>query len=247
MGIRAKPRRPLRLVLAVAIAAAIGASTTFGAAVSLQGIATDDLYAVASSGTVPIPAAIVDDPFQTTSCNQALDGATDSLGNTWSNHWGGWRYQGCEEVRAQFRLPLAHASVDVGQSDDIVITTYLTRISTQNNRSGPGLSLFTDGFFHMYVIYERDQGRVTLGKWSPWANTPLTSVPISDRSTGEIAVVIDQPSLTVLVDGSQVLTYDLNNLTGPEQTQFLGQTRFGLEADSDNWSRFGWFKVEVLP
>jgi hypothetical protein len=59
--------------------------------------------------------------------------------------------------------------------------------------------------------------------------------------------VIDQPTLTVVIDGAVVMTYDLFDLTSDEQGYFLARTRFGLESDLDNQSRFDNFRVEVLP
>ena len=94
---------------------------------------------------------------------------------------------------------------------------------------------------------ERDADRVTLGKSSPWANTALLSAPVADRDEGEMSVVIDRPTLTVLFDGVVVLTYDLNQLTQAEQDYFLSQTRFGLESDNDNQTRFESFRIETLP
>jgi hypothetical protein len=99
----------------------------------------------------------------------------------------------------------------------------------------------------MYAIYERDADRVTLGKSSPWANTALLSAPVADRDEGEMSVVIDRPTLTVLFDGVVVLTYDLNHLTQAEQDYFLSRTRFGLESDNDNQTRFESFRIETLP
>lgn len=227
------------------VVAALALAAFAASAASLGTITLNQIFAQTAPASAPVPTVIGGDDFP--SCTGALHGETDSQGNTWTDHWGRWRCLGGDLVRATRRLPLAHATVDVGQSDRLIISTDLERISNQANRSGPGISLFTTGFFHMYVIYERDQGRVTIGKWTPWASVPLASVPISDRSTATLTVVVDQPSLTVLVNGSQVMTYDLNNLTPPEQALLLTNTRFGLEADRDTWSRFDSFRVEAMP
>jgi hypothetical protein len=232
----------------IALAAILGASTISAAAADLGGLAVGQLYAYGTEVTIDLPdppITLASDDFA--GCHNTLDGWEDSLGNEWADHWGRWQCLGGEVVRSQSRLPLAHASLDIGRSDDIVITADVADISNQNNRSGPGIALSTDGFFHMYVVYERDQGRVTLGKSSPWANTSLQSVPVSDRDSAVISVIVDQPSLTVLIDGNVVMTYDLGQLTAAEEDYFLSQTRFGLESDNDNQSRFDSFLIETLP
>ena len=233
-----------RMVLAGVVVAGLAGSAIAASAASL-GLSSSSLSAWSAPVSVPVPAAVADDPFVTTSCNQALGGTSDSLGNVWLDHGGSWRYHGCDDVRAGLRLPFAHASVDVGVSDDIVVSTNLTRISTQNNRSGPGLTLFADGFGdHIYLIYERDQDRLTLGRHVSGTGTVLAQVdPISDYPSTVLAVEIRQPTLTVLVNGSIALTYDMT----AEQALFGSNAMFGLEADNDNWSSFGWFKVETLP
>ena len=233
-----------RMVLTGIVVVGLVGSAIAASAASL-GLSSSSLSAWSAAVSVPAPAAIADDPFVTTGCNQALGGTSDSLGNVWLDQGGGWRYHGCDEVRAGIRLPFAHASVDVGVSDDIVVSTNLARISTQSNRSGPGLSLFVDGFGdHIYLIYERDQGRLTLGRYVSGTGTVLAQVdPISDYPSAVLAVEIRRPILTVLVNGSIVLTHDMT----AEQALFGSNTRFGLEADFDNWSSFGWFRVEILP
>lgn len=228
------------------VAGALATSTLFASAAWMWppsdayiSILTDDV------SIAPPEVLVASDDFS--GCSNQLDGWTGSYGHEWANHWGRWQCLGGGLVRSQFRLPLAHASIDVGRSDDIVVSARIERISTQRGRSGPGLALFTDGFFHMYVIYERDRGVLTFGKWSPWSNTALESVSIPDRPAAVLSVVVDQPTLTVLVDGVAVMTYDLGQLTSEEQDYFLSLNRFGLEADLDNWSRFDAFEIEVIP
>jgi hypothetical protein len=219
------------------------------AAADLGGLDVDQLTSYTSDVLIePPPPPVVtlaEDDFA--GCSNTLDGWTDSVGNVWTDHWGRWQCLGNDVVRSQQRQPLAHASLDIGRSDDIVITTVFSDISNQSGRSGGGISLFTDGFFHMYVIYERDADRVTLGKSSPWANTTLQTAPVADRESGEMSVTVDRPTLTVLFDGVVVMTYDLDQLTGDEQDYFLPRTRFGLESDMDNQTRFESFRIETLP
>ncbi|MGB7859833.1 MAG: hypothetical protein WBM90_04995 [Acidimicrobiia bacterium] len=229
------------------LASAALAVTAFSAsAASLGGISTQDIFAQSSPASVSVPTEIAQDDFD---CNGSLDGQTDSLGNVWTSHVGNWQCLGSGVVRSQQRQSFAHATVDISQSTGIRISTDLERISTQSNRSGPGLALFADGIGHLlYVIYERDQDRVILGMNSPTSgNTILNQIdPISDLSSGPMSVEISSMILTVLVNGS-LMTYDLNNLNAADRTYFLSRTRFGLVANNDNFSRFESFAIETLP
>ena len=206
------------------------------------------MYAYSTEVAIDLPdppGQLAGDDFA--GCNGFLDNRQDSVGNAWTDHGGQWQCLGSGVVRSHVRLPLAHASLDIARSDDIVITTEVGDVSNQQARSGPGIALFSDGVFHLYVIYERDEDRVTLGRLSPWASSSLLSVSVTDRDSVEISVVIDQPTLTILIDGIEVMTYHLSNLTSDEQAYFLTRTRFGLESDSDNQSRFDDFRIETLP
>jgi hypothetical protein len=226
----------------------MGASVLSASAADLGGLTAGQLSVYSGEVSIDLPdppGALADDSFA--GCHGRLDNREDSTGNVWTDHGGDWHCLGNEVVRAQIRQPLAHASLEVGRSDDIVISTSIADISHQGGRSGPGIALFTDGSFHLYVIYERDLDRLTLGRTSPWANAALVSVPMAERDSLEMSVVIDQPTLTVVIDGAVVMTYDLFDLTCDEQGYFLARTRFGLESDLDNQSRFDNFRVEVLP
>jgi hypothetical protein len=145
-------------------------------------------------------------------------------------------------VRSQQRVTLGHATVDVGTSDQLTVSSVLTSISTQSGRSGPGLSFLSDGISHIYAIYERDLGRVTLGKREIALDTVIATATISDRATAEIRVEIDQPQIRVLVDGVTVISH---TMTAVESLIFGPNTRFGLEADNDNQSRFDSFAIEA--
>jgi hypothetical protein len=226
----------MTLILAAIVAVPFAAS-----AASLGGIMAPDLFAWSSQVSVPLPTPVAEDDFF---CRGPLDGKTDLLGNVWTDHGGRWRCANGTEARATRRVRFGHATVDVGVSDDVNITTYLSVVSNRRNRSGPGLSFLSDGIFHMFVIYERDQGRITLGKRDGAGRVDLVMVLIADRSTAEVRVQVRLPDLTVIVDGVTVISY---TLTPGEVATFGSNTRFGLEADRDRRSRFDWFLVEVQP
>ncbi|MGH8946363.1 MAG: hypothetical protein ACRDVL_09445 [Acidimicrobiia bacterium] len=227
-----------RTISATAIAVVIGALAMTASATSLGGIDVADLFAWSAAVTVPIPDDIAADDF---TCSGNLHGQPDDLGNVWADHGGDWQCLGSGEVRARQRLTLGHATVDLGVSDQVKVSAVLTSISTQPNRSGPGVSFLSDGISHMYAIYQRDQGRLILGKREIAIDTAMAAVTIADRATSEIRVEVDQPEIRVLVDGVNVISH---TMTATEMILFGSNTRFGLEADNDNQSRFDWFRAE---
>lgn len=246
MGTRVSERtRSIRPLIAMAVVALLATVAVAAAATSLGGIRGADLFVSSSAASIPVPTAIADDSFS--DCSGNLDGHVDSVGNTWTEHVGTFQCLGSDVVRARQEVSLAHASVDSGTSDDIIVTTSLTSVSSRRNRSGPGLSFLSDGYSFMYAIYERDQGRVTLGKSTLIGTTVLASSPISDVETAVLTVVIDQPGLMVLVNGSAVIAYDLTDLLRVDQDALLTNTRHGLVADDDNQSYFDTFRIEALP
>lgn len=229
----------VRATIATVSAVAMAVLVMSASAASLGGIDVADLFAWSAPVTVPIPNALASDDF---ACSGSLHGQTDSIGNTWTDHGGDWRCLGSGEVRSQQRVTLGHATVDVGTSDQLTVSSVLTSISTQSGRSGPGLSFLSDGISHIYAIYERDLGRVTLGKREIALDTVIATATITDRATAEIRVEIDQPQIRVLVDGVTVISHAM---TAVETLIFGPNTRFGLEADNDNQSRFDSFAIEA--
>lgn len=208
-------------------------------AASLGGISLTDLFAWSAPVTVPVPVVVGFDHF---TCAGDLDGKSDDYGNAWADHGGGWRCVGSAEVDARQPQTLAHATVDLGVSENVYLTARISDANAQPNRSGPGVSFLSNGVFHMFVIYQRDQGLITLGKFDG-TRSILASTPISDRASTEIRVEIEQPTITVMVDGAGVLTYTMTTI---ETAAFGGNTRFGMELDDDNKSRFDWFQAEAL-
>lgn len=219
------------------IASALVVST----AASLGGIGQADLFGWAATVNVPLPPAF--DHFD--DCSGALNGDVDVVGNSWTSHSGNWRCRSGQSLaRARQSMIRANATVDVGQSDRIIVSTYVSRVSDRRNQSGPGLSLLSDGNYHMYIIYERDLGRMALGKFDSSGNAVIATAPIPDRNTIALEVSIDQPDLTVTVDGTTLITYTMD---AGEVATFGSNIRFGMEADRDVRSRFDWFRVDAIP
>lgn len=227
-----------KALMAVAAMVASAALAVTASAASLGGIGVADLFAWSSPVTIPIPTPIAADEFL---CAGDLEGQPDDMGNTWSDHGGDWQCLGSGVVRARQRVDHGHATVDLLTSDAVAISAGLSEISTQSGRSGGGIALLSDGLSHMYVVYQRDQGRIVMGKREIAVDTVIATSPISDVGTVEITVEIDQPTVRVLVNGAPLLTH---TLTLTDTVMFGSNTRFGLASDNDNSTRFDWFRVD---
>ena len=229
----------LRALSATAIAVVTGALIMTASAASLGGIDVANLFTWSAPVTVPIPSAVAADDF---TCSGGLHGRGDSLGKVWTDHGGDWQCLGSGEVRARQRVALGQATVNLGLSNQVMASAFVTSISPQAGRSGAGLSFLSDGVSHMYAIYQRDQGRIVLGKREIALDTVIATATISDRAATQIRVEVAQPAIRVLVDGVPVISH---TMTAAETLLFGSKTRFGLEADNDNQSRFDWFRAEA--
>ena len=228
-----------RIAGKIVLAVGLTTSLVVAAAASL-GTSSADLFVWSGPVSVPIPGTIAIDSFDT--CSGGLDGEVDASGNVWSDHGGQWLCFGPGLAAARIPTSLGHATVDVGQSDDLTVSVFVSKVSDKTNRSGPGISLFSDGNYHIYVIYERDLGQITLGKLDSTGNTVLMVIPVADRPVIEISAEIHQPDISVSVDAVLVGTY---TMTAAEVATFGANTRFGMEADNDNQSWFESFQVET--
>lgn len=238
MGTRSKS-----LLIGGALVTLLAAAVLSASAASLGGINTASLFA--QSGPASIVPPIASDTFE--GCHSHLDGWVDSVGNVWTSHEGNWTCVGSSVARNQQRVSVAHATVDTGLTDNISISTDIVRISSQKNKSGPGLALLDDGTNFIAVLFKREEGRLVLGVSRPSGFNLLAEVdPISDFDNVVLTAEIQQPLLTIKLDGTAVLTYDLNGLAPADQT-LLTNTRHGLASDNDNWSHFGSFAVQEMP
>ena len=240
MGIRST--RLLRTSSLVTLLAFFAVSA---AAASLGGINAGQLFAQSGPASIAPPTPIASDTFD--GCHSSLDGWVDSVGNVWTSHDGNWKCVANSVARNQKRVSVAHATVDTGETNNISITTDIVRVSTQRNKSGPGLALFDDGNEFIAVLYKREEGRLVLGVAHLSGFSQLVEVdPISDFESVALTAEIQSPLLTLKLDGTTVLTYDLNSLD-PAFQPLLNNTRHGLAAHNDNWSHFGSFTVLEMP
>ena len=228
-----------RYATVMTLMAGLVALTVAASAASLGGINNGDLFASAELDTVPIPIAY----HEFDDCGGDLNGDLDVLGNAWfapSTDWqcsaSGWAENGNQNSQTD------SATVDVSQSDLLIVTAYISRASRNANGAGSGLSLFHDGgSFHMYLVYQRGGDQIILGKVDGSGDTEIISwswLPRTD--TMELEVVISQPLISVYADGTLVGTH---TMTVGELATFGSNTSFGMESDRDRRSRWDWFQV----
>jgi hypothetical protein len=248
METRVKDRkRSARFVLVATVAAGFAVFTLAAAAASLGGINQADLYAQSNLDTVDLPLAF--DHFD--DCGGALNGDVDVVGNTWIGHSGNWRCQPNNSRATQQDQSAAASSVTVGvgQSNRLILSTYMSTASRTATGAGSGVSLLSDGTapgnFHMYVVYQRGVDQVTLGKVDSSGDTEIVSISLLPRRDAiDLVVEIDQPDITIKVDGVTLTTY---TMSAGEIATFGSNTRLGMETDIDRRTLFEWFQVEAMP
>lgn len=241
MPTQVQPRRRFgRLVAATIIVAGLAASAYAASAASLD-IESADLYATSNLLAVDLPLAY--DHFD--DCGgKKLNLDPDLFDNIWSAPSNIWA---CQDNRSRVTTNnqnILHysATVHVGQSDLITVSTYLARTSRTANGAGSGLSLFHDGnTHHMYIVYQRGADQITLGKVDGSGDTEIVSFDYTPRTdTMELVAAIAKPDITVSANGTVLGTY---TMTTGELSTFGSNDGFGLESDRDRRSRWDWFEV----
>lgn len=231
-----------RHVAILLVVVALAASTVAASAATLGGVDGADLLAFSSADAVPLP--LVYDHFD--GCAGNLDGDTPVAGSDWLAPSTDWRCQPNQSrARSRNQTTTDTATIDVGQSDDLVVSVYLQR-TARTAGGGSGLALMHDpaSGHHMYVIYQRGLDRITLGKVDASGDSEIAFVPWLPRSnTIELLVEVDQPIITIYADGVLVDTY---TMTAAEVATFGANTGYGLQSDLDRRSQWAWFQVEEL-
>lgn len=236
--------RSSRYTTALVVALTSCAFALAASASSLGGITAGSLFAQELPVSIEPPdppGPIVSTDFS--GCSNFIDGWTDESGNTWTSHSGRWQCLGNDVVRSQQRVSFANLTVGIAQTSGIRVSTNIFDISHQRNRSGPGISLLgnSSGDF-LYIIYERDSQRLLIGVTGEEPFAPVA--PIGDFDTGNISAEISTDlQLTVFFDSLTVGPFDLSTVA----PGLVGNNRFGLVANNDNFSRFDTFTIEALP
>jgi hypothetical protein len=239
---RTPSQRTSHLATAAVLTVGLAIAVHTGSAATLGPIFAGSIFTQESPVSIDIPdppGPIVSTDFS--GCANFIDGWTDESGNTWRSRSGDWQCLGSGVVRALERVPLANLTVDIAQSTGIRVSTEISDISHQRDRSGPGLSLLGDGVGnHVYVVYERDQERLAIGLSGAGAPFALVT-QVGDWDGATLTATITGTQLTVDFAGF-VLVFDLT----VEAPGLIGNTEFGLVSDNDNQSRFTSFTIEAV-
>lgn len=241
---RHRARRPRWPFIALGGMAVIALAVP-AAAATLGGLRVDSIaaWSVPASVDVPSPYLVYDD-FESYPPGTDLDGqAVD--GFTWTADPGIWIVGDDGTVSTPRKQRFSAATVDVGRSDHLRIQASIENVSRIPNQSGPGLSFLAEGDQMLWVEYRRRAGRVVLSSYDPPPNvdTELASVAIGDRAALTLTVEIDQPVVTVKVDGATVLTYQL---TSSQLAAYGDNTAHGMFSERDKTSVFTEFFIQEL-
>ena len=226
-----------RLAVPVMVAVGLFASMLAASAASL-GVSAGSLFTQEIEVSIEVPnppkEPIVSTDFS--GCSSFVDGWTDESGHTWTSQSGDWQCLGSDVVRAQQRVPLANLTVDVARTTDLLVSTEISDISHQNNRSGPGLSLLaTSSGEYLYVVYERDNEQLIIGV----NGVSLTTyVNVGDFDSVNISVTISDGQLAVQLGDDAYSPVPI--------PAGFDNPWFGLVSDDDNQSRFTSFTIEDL-
>lgn len=236
--------RAVRGLVATVVAVVAAVGLVPASATSLGGLRVPALYAFSESVSIPIPEPVLlaQDPFSLRFL-QFLDGTADELGNVWSVHGGLFIGLDGDVVFSPFRIGDAHATVDVARSDDLALRVDLVDVPPQPGRARSGIAFFSNGTSYLYARYERDRGVVTIGQVGGPGAGEIASAPVADRESLMLSVTVNQPIVTVSVDGTPVLTDDLSS----RLAAFGDNTRHGIASDGDRWTRFDFFSAETRP
>lgn len=209
------------------------------AAASIGSLAAIALLAVgvASAATVPVSSdglfaqltddrptrAIVSDDFPN---NGNLAGSVPAIspaGSSWLVAAGQITTK-ASQAQTKGNAP-SRASIDLGVSDSY---TASTQVSALGSATDAGITLLGNGGTYLYVVY--NSGTQTAQLYTSASGTPIaSSAPLGPMASFTISIQVAQPTLTVRVNGSVVITH---TMTAAESGTYGSLTEAGLLADA---------------
>jgi len=223
---------PFRRALLVVVGGVCSVSllTSIGYAAPLP-LHTDDLFAVASEDR-PLVDVVVDEFTGDGNLNNRVP-ATAPVGSSWSVDASRFRTRfGTAQSRQN---PTSRATIDIDRSDDFLVTTEVERLGRSDHA---GLVFLGTTSSYLFATYDELTDFVEL-RSSVGGPALAVSAALGNPTSYVISVAVDQPSLTVRIDGAIVISY---SMTPAEIASFGANTRAGLIAESRN-TRFEFFTV----
>jgi hypothetical protein len=228
--------RPIPKYLGIAAGVAIAAGLIPAGASSLGGLDVASVSVVSMAVDIDVNAALVDSQFEGVG---SLDGWTDPAGQVWSVVTGRFRGQS-GAVRSQDKTAWAAATVDVGVSTGLSVSTLLSGVNPQAGSSGVGLAMLADGNEFVFAVYDRDRQVVEIGTVIGGLAEVLASAAAPDSASPLIEATVAQGEIAVTIDGEFAVSVEV-------PAGFEMNTAHGIVADNDNQATFEWLRVEALP
>lgn len=222
--------------LGIAAGVVIAAGLIPAGASSLGGLDVASVSVVSMAVDIDVNAALVDSQFEGVG---SLDGWADPAGQVWSVVSGRFRGQG-GAVRSQDKKPWAAATVDVGVSTGLSVSTLLSGVNPQPGSSGVGLAMLADGSDFVFAVYDRDRQVVEIGTVIGGLAEVLASAAAPDSASPLIEATVAQGEIAVTIDGGFAVSVEVPD-------GFDSNTAHGIVADNDNQATFEWVRVEALP
>ena len=186
----------------VVLMAVVWVSLVAVSAASLS-VDSDALFAQITDDRPTTATTIVSDDFPT---NGQLDGSVPVVapaGSSWLVAAGQFTAQS-SQAESKGNTP-SRATIDLLVSNNY---TASTQISALGSATAAGISFLGTGGTYMYAVYDSTAGVARI--YSSTNGTPLaSSAPLGALSNFTLDVQVNQPTVTVRINGAVVITYAL--------------------------------------
>lgn len=236
---RRSSRRPLLRVFGFFVALLAGFALWEASAARLP-LDVNSLTVFSDDVDIDIP--LVNDHFEGPP-GTGLDGSPAPGGGVWEAD-GSWQYAGSSAVRVGNNSGNSIAVVNLGKSDHLVLETEIHNAGQHPTSNGVGIMLFNNGAGRGFAaLYDPRDNQARIDLITNNAQTRASQGGVGSSQTVVVRVVVDKPTITMFLDGVEVLSYDM---TPTELADWGSNTRFGMIAIKDKDAQFDYFWVEDL-
>lgn len=223
----------------VVAAVALGCVVWQASAAQLP-LKVESVAVFASDVTVDVP--LVYDHFEGLA-GQGLNGAPAPGGGVWQAD-PAWVFQGGSAVRVGNNSGNSIAVVNLGKSDHLILETKIHNAGQHPTSNGVGIMLFNNGAGRGFAaLYDPRDNQARIDLITNNAQTRASQGGVGSSQTVVVRVVVDKPTITMFLDGVEVLSYDM---TPTELADWGSNTRFGMIAIKDKDTQFDYFWVSHL-